>query len=91
MASVLWGKDGILLVDYFKRVQQSHPATTHFPCQTEAGNSLQTAGKLSKGVLFLQDAFPHTAAITQLKLADLLKHPVYSPDPAPCSPTLKKT
>jgi hypothetical protein len=30
-------------------------------------------------------------ARTQLKLADLLKHPVYSPDLAPCSPTLKNT
>jgi len=43
-------------------------------------------------VLLLQDkACLHTAAITQLKLANLLEHPVYSPDLAPCSPTLKST
>jgi hypothetical protein len=41
-------------------------------------------GKLSKGILFLQDsAAPHKAVITHQKLADLhfevLKHPAYSP------------
>jgi histone-lysine N-methyltransferase SETMAR len=45
-------------------------------------------GKLSKGILFLQDnATPHKAAITHQKLEDLqfevLKHPAYSPDLAP--------
>jgi histone-lysine N-methyltransferase SETMAR len=56
-------------------------------------------GKLSKGILFLQDnAAPHKAAITHHKLADLhfeiLKHPTYSPDLAPSDyylfPNLKK-
>jgi histone-lysine N-methyltransferase SETMAR len=42
-------------------------------------------GKLSKGILFLQDnAAPHKAAITHQKLAylhfEVLKHPTYSPD-----------
>jgi hypothetical protein len=45
-------------------------------------------GKLSKGILFLQDnAAPHKAAITHQKLADLhfevLKDPDYAPDLAP--------
>jgi hypothetical protein len=41
-------------------------------------------GKLSKGILFLQDNAAHKVAITNQKLADLhfevLKHPTYSPD-----------
>jgi hypothetical protein len=45
-------------------------------------------GKLSKGILFLQDnAAPHKVAITHQKLADLhfevQKHPAYSPNLAP--------
>jgi histone-lysine N-methyltransferase SETMAR len=45
-------------------------------------------GKLSKGILFLQDnAAAYKAVITCQKLANLhievLKHPVYSPDLAP--------
>jgi histone-lysine N-methyltransferase SETMAR len=56
-------------------------------------------GKLSKGILFLQDnAGPHKAAITHQKLAHLhfevLKHMAYSPDLAPSDyhlfPNLKK-
>jgi histone-lysine N-methyltransferase SETMAR len=56
-------------------------------------------GKLSKGILFLEDnAAPHKTAITHQKLADLkfqiLKHPAYSPDLAPSDyylfPNLKK-
>jgi hypothetical protein len=56
-------------------------------------------GKLSKGILFLQDnAAPRMAAITHQKLSDLhselLKHPVYSPELAPLDyylfPNLKK-
>jgi hypothetical protein len=85
-------KTGYCWLTTLKRVQQSQPATTPFPCRSEAGTGLQTVDKLSKEVLILQDnACPHTAAITQLKLVDLLKHPVYSPDLAPCSPTLKNT
>lgn len=90
MASVLWDKDGILLVDYFKKSATITASYYTLPLPKEAGTGLQTVGKLSKGALFLQDnACPHTAAITQFKLADLLKYPVYSPDLAPCSPTLK--
>jgi hypothetical protein len=56
-------------------------------------------GKLSKGILFLQDsAAPHKMAIMHQKLADLhfevLKHPTYSPDVASLDyclfPNLKK-
>jgi histone-lysine N-methyltransferase SETMAR len=56
-------------------------------------------GKLSKGILFLQDnAAPHKVAITHRNLTDLhfevLKHPTYSPDLAPLDycvfPDLKK-
>jgi len=65
MASVLWDKDGILLVDCFEKSAKITASYYTFPCQSEAGTDLQTAGKLSKGVLFLQDnACPHTAAIT---------------------------
>jgi histone-lysine N-methyltransferase SETMAR len=56
-------------------------------------------GKLSKGILFLQDsAAPHKAAIIHQILAGLyfevLKHPAYSPDLVPSEyylfPNLKK-
>jgi histone-lysine N-methyltransferase SETMAR len=56
--------------------------------QTEAATVSKRRGKLSKGILFLQDnAAPHKVAITHQKFADLhfevLKHPAYSPDLAP--------
>jgi len=90
MASVLWDKDGILLVYYFEKSATITASYYTLPLPKDAGTGLQTVGKLSKGALFLQDnACPHTAAITQFNLADLLKYPVYSPDLAPCSPTLK--
>jgi histone-lysine N-methyltransferase SETMAR len=56
-------------------------------------------GKLSKGILILQDkAAPHKAAITHQTFSDLHfevpKHPAYSPDLAPSDyylfPNLKK-
>jgi hypothetical protein len=53
--------------------------------QTVAATVSRRRGKLSKGILFLQDnAAPHKAAIKHHKLTDLhfevLKHPAYSPE-----------
>jgi histone-lysine N-methyltransferase SETMAR len=86
MASVAWDKDGILLVDYLKK-GATITASYYTPLldKTEAGACLQMAGQaVTRSVVFQDNAFSHTAVITQQKLADLhfevLKHPAYSPD-----------
>jgi histone-lysine N-methyltransferase SETMAR len=99
-ASVLWDKDGILLLVYLEK-GAIITAKYYFALLYKLKQQLVTKlrGKLSKGNLFLQDnAAPQKAAITHQKLAELhfevLKHPVYSPDLAPSDyylfPNLKK-
>ena len=85
MVSVFSHRDGLLMVDYLEK-----GATTTDSYYTPLLDKVKQAmvskqqGKLSKGVLFLQDASSHTAAITQRKLADLhfevLTHPAHSSD-----------
>jgi histone-lysine N-methyltransferase SETMAR len=87
MASVSWDKDGILLVDYFKkgaRITADYYTSLLYKVKLVT----KWQGNLSKWALFLQDnASSHTGAITQQKLAELhfevLKHPAYSSDLTP--------
>jgi uracil DNA glycosylase len=91
LASVFWGKDGVLLVDYIEKcstitaksfvalLDKMKPQTVSRP-----------RGKLSKIILLLQgNSAPHKAAITLQKLPDIhsevLKLPTYSPDLATTS------
>jgi len=100
LASIFWDQDGILLIDYLPKGQTIN---------TEYYSSLlvqlkdilkeKGRGKITKGVLFLQDNVPaHRALANQNKLDYLgfqfLDHPTYSPDLAPSEyylfPELKK-
>ena len=95
-------QDGILLIDYLPKGQ-----TINAECYSSLlvqlkdvlKEKLQRRGKVTKGVLFLQDNAPaHWAIATHKKLACLgfqcLDHSPYSPDLAPTDyhlfPVLKK-
>jgi histone-lysine N-methyltransferase SETMAR len=100
MASVFWDKDGVILMKYLPKGQGIN-ATYYMSLLDELREALKEKrrGKLSRGVLFLQDNAPaHTAHQTTQKIKDLgfelLDHPAYSPDLAPSDyylfPALKK-
>jgi hypothetical protein len=90
--SVLWDRDGILIVDYLEK------GAIIMADRTELVSICRY--KLSKGIFFLKDnAALYKLAIIHLKLADLhfevLEHPAYFPDLAPSDyylfPNPKKT
>lgn len=89
LASVFWDKDGVLLVRYLRRGQTVNAAYyTSLLDELRAAVKAKRRGKLSQGVLFLQDNAPaHTARVTLQKIHDLgfqlVDHPPYSPDLAP--------
>jgi histone-lysine N-methyltransferase SETMAR len=100
LASVLWDRDGILLVDY---LEKGATITAKYCIALLDKMKQQMISKhrikLLKGILFLQDnVAPHKVAIMHQKLADLhfevLQHLAYSPDLAPSDfclfPNLKK-
>jgi histone-lysine N-methyltransferase SETMAR len=89
VGAVFWDKDGILLVDYLEK-GATITAKYYVALLSKLKQQLVSKyrGKLSKGILFLQDnAAPHKAAITHPKFAHLhfevLKYLAYSPDLAP--------
>jgi hypothetical protein len=98
LASVVWNKDGILLVCYpEKGATITAKYYVAFLDNLKQQLVAERRGQLSKGILFLQDnGAPHKEAIIHKKLADLhfevLKTPAYSPDLAPSDifPNLKK-
>jgi hypothetical protein len=78
LASVFWDKDGVLLAYYLYK--QSYYVALLDKLKHQLVSKLR--GKLSKGILFLQEhAAPHKAAIRHQKFAALhfkvLKHPAY--------------
>jgi hypothetical protein len=89
LAPVLWDKDGILLEDYPEKGATIMAKYYIALFNTLKRQQLSTGrGKLSKGILFLQDnAAPHKAAIRLQKLADfhfdVPKCPGYSSALAP--------
>nr|XP_060623585.1 histone-lysine N-methyltransferase SETMAR-like isoform X2 [Anolis sagrei ordinatus] len=100
MVSVFWDKEGVLLVDY---LQNGSTINARYYIelldQLKAALQAKRRGKLSKGILFLQDnASAHTAQETMAKLVELgfqlVDHPPDSPDLAPSDyhlfPNLKK-
>jgi len=84
--SVFSHRDGILLADYIdKGATITDSYYTPLLDKVKQAMVSKQQGKLSKGVLFLQDnASSHMAAITQQKLVDLhfevLTHPAHSSD-----------
>jgi histone-lysine N-methyltransferase SETMAR len=86
MVSVFSHRDRILLVDHLEKgatITDSY--YTSLLDKVKQAMVSKQQGKLSKGVLFLQDnASSRMAAITQQKLADLhfevLTHPAHSSD-----------
>lgn len=100
LASIFWDKDGIILTDYLEQ-GGSITGAYYTELLTKLRNKIveKRRGKLSKGVLFLQDNAPaHKSLIALQKINEmcfeLIDHPPYSPDLAPSDyylfPKLKK-
>ena len=93
-------QDGIILIDYIPKGQTiSAEYYSSLLVQLKDILKEKCSGKVTKGVLFLNDSSPaHRALATQKKLVYLgfqcLDHPPYSPDLAPSDyhlfPGLKK-
>jgi len=89
LASIFWDQDGILHIDYLPKGQTINAKYySSLLVQLKDILKLKCHGKVTKGVLFLQDnALTHQAPASQKKLAYLgfqfLEHPPYSPDLAP--------
>jgi hypothetical protein len=86
LGSVFWDKVAILLVDYLE-YDATLTAKYHITLPNKLKQNLVSKhrGKLSKGILFLQNnAAPYKAAIMNQKLVhphfEELKHLAYSPD-----------
>lgn len=90
MISVFWDEDGLILVDYLPK---GSTINSQYFCKLVNDDLRQhlknrRRGKLSmKPILQMDNATPHTAAVTKDLLAklgwDVLPHPPYSPDLAP--------
>jgi len=100
LASIFWGQDGILLVDYLPKGQTINVEYySSLLVQLKDILKEKRRGKVTKVVLFLHDSvLTHWVLATQKKLAYLgfqcLDHPPYSLDLAPSDyhlfPGLKK-
>jgi len=89
LASIFWNQDGILFIDYLPKGQTIN-AEYYSSLLLQLKDILKEKrrGKVTKGVLFLQDNAPtHRVLAAYKKLAYLgfqcLDHPPYSPDVAP--------
>jgi len=90
MASIIWDRQGVLLVDFMPRNTiinvDAYCATLR--CLRQAIQN-RRRGKLSYGIVLIHDnSCPHTARQTQSLLHDAFHwdtfdHPPYSPDLAP--------
>jgi len=100
LVSIFWDQDGILLIDCLPKGQTVN-AEYYSSLLVQLKDILKEKrrGKVTNGVLFLQDNAPaHRALATQKKLAYLgfhcLDYPPYSPNLAPSDyhlfPGLKK-
>jgi histone-lysine N-methyltransferase SETMAR len=86
LAPLFWDKEGILPVDYLEKgatITEKYYVVVLDKLKQQLVS--ERRGKLSKGILFLQDnVSPHKAAVTHQKFADLqfeaLRHPAYSSD-----------
>lgn len=89
MATIFWDSQGILLIDYKPKGEAITGAYyANILHQLKEAIKIKRRGKLTKGVLLLQDNAPvHKAKIAMDALASCgfeeLHHPPYSPDLAP--------
>lgn len=100
MASVFWDENGILFVDYLekgKTITGAYYASLLERLKKEV--TAKRPGLAKKKILFHHDNAPaHTSMVVMAKMHelhfDLVPHPPYSPDLAPCDfflfPVLKK-
>jgi histone-lysine N-methyltransferase SETMAR len=100
MASIFWDTEGIIMIDYLEKGKTVN-SVYYMSLLSQLKEKLKEKrrGKLTRGVLFLQDNAPaHKSHVTMQKLGEigfeLLPHPPYSPDLAPSDyylfPQLKK-
>ena len=89
MASIFWDQDGPILVEYLPRgmtiTGEYYAAQLH---RLREAIKQKRRGKLSRGVLLLQDNAPaHRSQVAMTAVSrcgfELLPHPPYSPDLAP--------
>ncbi|GBP66784.1 Histone-lysine N-methyltransferase SETMAR [Eumeta japonica] len=89
MATIFWDNEGVLLIDYLpKGTTMNGQYYANLFAQAREAVVQKRRGKLSRGVLFLQDnASVHTARVSRQALKDTgfseIDHPPYSPDLAP--------
>ena len=89
MATIFWDTKGILLIDYLDKGQTiTGEYYASLLRQLRIKIKSKRRGKLSKGVLLLQDNAPvHNAHVATTTARDcgyeILPHPPYSPDLAP--------
>jgi histone-lysine N-methyltransferase SETMAR len=89
MATIFWDSAGILLVDYLPRGRTMNGEYyADLIIQLRQAIVEKRRGKLSRGILLLQDNAPvHTAQVAKRAVRDMgfeeLNHPPYSPDLAP--------
>lgn len=89
LATVFWDSKGILLIDYLPRgTTMNGQYYANLLPQVREAVVQKRRGKLTRGVLFLQDNAPvHTARVARQALKDTgfseIDHPPYSPDLAP--------
>ncbi|GBP91872.1 Protein bric-a-brac 1 [Eumeta japonica] len=89
MATIFWDSEGVLLIDYLpKETTMNGQYYANLLAQARKAVVQKRRGKLSRGVLFLQDnASVHTARASRQALKDTgiseIDHPPHSPDLAP--------
>ncbi|GBP71697.1 Histone-lysine N-methyltransferase SETMAR [Eumeta japonica] len=89
MATTFWDSEGVLLIDYLpKGTTMNGQYYANLLAQAREAVVQKRRGKLSRGVLFLQDnASVHTARVSRQALKDTgfseIDHPPYSLDLAP--------
>ncbi|GBP46743.1 Histone-lysine N-methyltransferase SETMAR [Eumeta japonica] len=89
MATIFWDSEGVLLIDYLpKGTTMNGQYYANLLAQAREAVVQKRRGKLSRGVLFLQDnASVHTARVSRQALKDTgfseIDRPPYSPDLAP--------
>ena len=89
MASVFWDSQGVNMIDYLEQGRTIHGAYyAAEPRQLRQEIARKGRGKLTRGVLLLQDNAPaHTSQVAMTAATkcgfEVLPHPPYSPDMAP--------
>lgn len=91
MATIFWDATGILLIDYLQKGLTINAQYYGSLIENDVRKALRKKrpGKLTRGIILLHDnARSHTARHTQEIIErlgwQLLPHPAYSPDLAPC-------